>query len=107
MPRRQGNSSPFAKPAAAAATKPPPKASDARELTFFEVPDVDDEDPTLRQMQEQYEKAAMVLQGAWLRRPRWSGAFAMDSIVEALAAQPQTGHEVVFCLCSIKGRLKV
>jgi|AntAceMinimDraft_5_1070358.scaffolds.fasta_scaffold112607_2 hypothetical protein len=99
MPRRQSNTSPFAKPTAAtAAPKPPPKASDARELTFFDVPDVDDEDPTLRQMQEQFEKAAMVLQRAWLRRPRWSGAFAMDNIMEVLAAQPQTGHEVVIVL---------
>jgi hypothetical protein len=96
MPRRQSNTSPFAKPtSASSASKPPPKASDARELTFFDVPDVDDEDPTLRQMQERYEKAAMVLQRTWMRRPRWNSAFAMDNIVEELAAQPQTGHEVI------------
>jgi len=63
-------------------------------LELFELPDIDDEDPLLRELRQASENAAKCLQRCWNRRPRWSPSYALDMLLEELGRRPLSAHDV-------------
>jgi len=96
MPRRkksvdlfQGAKSPEKKKGGAEESRPDPTV-----LTLHIVPDELEEDAELKAGRESAEKAALLLQACWRRRPRWSPHFSVEKLERFMATRPESAREV-------------
>lgn len=61
---------------------------------MFDVPDEDEDDADRKALKELSERAAMVLQQCWHKRPKWTQDYALQKMWMKMERFPKTGHEV-------------
>mmetsp|Transcript_14145 Transcript_14145/g.18376 ORF Transcript_14145/g.18376 Transcript_14145/m.18376 type:complete len:309 (-) Transcript_14145:255-1181(-) len=63
-------------------------------MTLFDVPDEDEEDADRKALKEITQRAAVVLQQCWQKRPKWTQPHALLKMVEAIDSRPKSAQEV-------------